>query len=215
MPIEIETKAREIARRVVENHGIDNPFGAEESMCVAAILAALDSPIGEQGVGALEWRRTETWADAECPVYGRVSVFIRDDLFDWSLNGIVNCRAKCATLDEAIAEIEEERANRILSALSPERKEPVGWWPMDMSSWLIERGDSPPANPRYWCVGIFGSKDAHPARSSSWTENHEHAIRFSREVDARRVADRMMTGHDIPVRVCQHIWIAATPGQPT
>ena len=100
MPIEIETKAREIARRVVENHGIDNPFGAEESMCVAAILAALDSPIGEQGVKPLDLANLLHHAFA---AGGRAQ--------PWTDYDPATCHAYA----------------RILSALSPERKETVAW----------------------------------------------------------------------------------------
>lgn len=70
-------------------------------------------------------------------------------------------------------------------------------------AWVLEHGDSPTSQPRYWAAGQID-----PLRSSAWTENFMAAIRFAREEDGRAVADRMMKKREIPVRVCQHIWTA-------
>lgn len=72
---------------------------------------------------------------------------------------------------------------------------------MAETGWLIEREDSPPSGPRYWAAGQRESE-----RSSAWTENHMHAIRFARKLDAERVAERTMKG--TAVRVCEHMWDA-------
>jgi len=60
----------------------------------------------------------------------------------------------------------------------------------DEAGWLIERADSEPSAPKYWCVG--------------WTSNHAQAIRFARKEDAEMVAQRMMKG--VAVRICEHGW---------
>jgi len=65
--------------------------------------------------------------------------------------------------------------------------------------WVIERGDSPASEPKYWAAG---QTDA--SRLSAWTSNPEHAIRFARKLDARRVHDRIMKG--IEVRIAEHVW---------
>lgn len=70
--------------------------------------------------------------------------------------------------------------------------------------WLIEHGDSEPSAPRYWAVGAYFNEVSDPRRSSSWTENHNEAIRFARQLDAERVVQRCMRG--IPTRVCHHEW---------
>lgn len=67
------------------------------------------------------------------------------------------------------------------------------------TGWVIERGDSPASEPKYWAAG---QTDA--SRSSAWTSNHEHAIRFARRLDARRVSERIMKG--IEVRIAEHVW---------
>lgn len=66
-------------------------------------------------------------------------------------------------------------------------------------AWVIEHGKSEVSAPRYWAAG-----QVDPARSSAWTQNHEHAIRFARKLDAERVVERTMKG--IPVRVAEHGW---------
>jgi hypothetical protein len=75
----------------------------------------------------------------------------------------------------------------------------------DMSAWVIEHGASPVSQPRYWAAG-----QVNPHQSSAWTENHMHAIRFARQLDAERVADRIMGRSQIQVRVCEHIWSTPT-----
>lgn len=71
------------------------------------------------------------------------------------------------------------------------------------SAWLIERADSDPAEPKYWCAGMLHHPQHDPARKSSWTSNEMEAIRFARKVDAEKVAHRMSFP---PVRICEHIW---------
>jgi hypothetical protein len=71
---------------------------------------------------------------------------------------------------------------------------------MDEMGWVIERGDSSPAEPKYWAAG---QREAE--RVSAWTSNHMHAIRFCRKLDAERVADRIMGG--LHVRICEHSWV--------
>ena len=67
------------------------------------------------------------------------------------------------------------------------------------SGWVIEHGESNAAEPKYWAAG---QSDA--ARSSAWTFNHTHAIRFARKLDAERVAGRIMK--NISVRIAEHEW---------
>jgi len=69
------------------------------------------------------------------------------------------------------------------------------------TGWLLEHGDSPTNSPRYWAAGQID-----PSRSSAWTENHNHAIRFARRIDAERVATRLMRKIPLEVRICQHEW---------
>lgn len=69
------------------------------------------------------------------------------------------------------------------------------------SGWVIEKGDSPASEPKYWTAG---QTDA--SRSSAWTSNHMHAIRFARKLDARRTSERIMKG--IEVRIAEHNWAA-------
>ncbi len=85
------------------------------------------------------------------------------------------------------------------SALSAELDEEFGW--------VIERADSPTSLPRYWAGSAPYAEVADARRSSSWTENHEQAIRFARKLDAWRVANRCMRG--VPIRVAMHIWGAS------
>lgn len=73
--------------------------------------------------------------------------------------------------------------------------------PVEQFAWVVEHGTSPVSAPRYWAAG-----QVDPTRSSAWTENHEHAIRFARRLDAERVAERTMQG--IAVRICEHGWTA-------
>lgn len=68
-----------------------------------------------------------------------------------------------------------------------------------MFAWVIERGDSTVSEPKYWAAG-----QAEAGRPSAWTSNHMQAIRFAREIDARRVTERIM--QQIPVRICEHGW---------
>lgn len=65
--------------------------------------------------------------------------------------------------------------------------------------WVIEHGASETSAPRYWAAGQID-----PNRSSAWTGNDAHAIRFARKLDAERVAERTMKG--IPVRIAEHGW---------
>lgn len=73
------------------------------------------------------------------------------------------------------------------------------------SGWVIERADSDSSAPMYWCGGPPHVASPEPAdRAAAWTSNHLHAIRFAREVDARRVAERAMT--QVVVRIAEHEW---------
>lgn len=69
------------------------------------------------------------------------------------------------------------------------------------TGWVLEQADSPSFEPRYWAAGQID-----PTRSSAWTQNHMAAIRFAREVDAKAVADRLMSKAFVAVRVCCHKW---------
>ncbi len=66
-------------------------------------------------------------------------------------------------------------------------------------AWVIERGDTPVSEPKYWAAGQIDA-----ARFSAWTSNHTQAIRFARKEDAENVANRIMKGTD--VRICEHGW---------
>jgi hypothetical protein len=63
------------------------------------------------------------------------------------------------------------------------------------TGWVIERGDSQPSTPTYW---------AGPDR---WSQDHMDAVRFTRQIDAARVASRETWL--APHRVCEHVWISA------
>lgn len=67
------------------------------------------------------------------------------------------------------------------------------------TGWLIERADSPPSAPLYWC-GIRPPLDD---RDCAWTADHGEAIRFARQIDARRASTRLLLG---PTRICEHAW---------
>lgn len=72
-------------------------------------------------------------------------------------------------------------------------------------AWLIEREDSEASSPMYWCGGPPVPQSVEPIdRPAAWTSNHEHAIRFSRKVDALRLVQR--TYFQVPVRICEHGW---------
>lgn len=123
MPTEIETKALEAAcEKATDKLEIDwdgdEPFVRSDSIetaveaAIRAYLAALDSPIGEQGVGepALTWRVGE-WGDGSTKP-GEAVIF-------------------CDGMETAIAAgIARHEADKIVAehnaAVSPERKEP-GW----------------------------------------------------------------------------------------
>lgn len=82
----------------------------------------------------------------------------------------------------------------------------------DEYGWLIEHGTSPVSSPAYYAGGGHWAKEPYdPRRSSAWTSNHLHAIRFARKLDAERFAERAMAG--IPVRVCEHAWASAALAQ--
>lgn len=63
------------------------------------------------------------------------------------------------------------------------------------TGWVIERGNSQPSTPTYW---------AGPDR---WSQDHMDAVRFTRQIDAARVASRETWL--APHRVCEHVWISA------
>lgn len=63
------------------------------------------------------------------------------------------------------------------------------------TGWVIERGNSQPSAPTYW---------AGPDR---WSQDHMDAVRFSRQIDAARVASRETWL--APHQVCEHVWISA------
>ena len=62
----------------------------------------------------------------------------------------------------------------------------------DQVGWVVEGDWSPIYKPDYW-MG-----------SSAWSQDHEKALRFAREQDAKQAAALMLDG--VNVRVCAHIW---------
>lgn len=76
---------------------------------------------------------------------------------------------------------------------------------MQENGWVIERADSSAAEPKYWCAGFVESEHSSDGtRFSDWTSNHLQAIRFARQLDAERVAERSLKR--VAVRICEHIW---------
>lgn len=67
------------------------------------------------------------------------------------------------------------------------------------TGWVIERGDSSPAKPKYWAAG---QREAE--RTSAWTSNHMEAIRFARKTDAEKTATRLFP--NIGIRIAEHEW---------
>jgi hypothetical protein len=67
------------------------------------------------------------------------------------------------------------------------------------TGWVIEHGASEPCAPRYWAGKNWGGL-------SEWTRDHLLAIRFAREIDARRVAEAMDDGVPSNFRICEHAW---------
>lgn len=67
---------------------------------------------------------------------------------------------------------------------------------MSEFAWVIERGDSPTSSPLY-----LSGVSANPLEQH-WSSDHLDAIRFCREVDARKVENMCMGAH----RVCEHGW---------
>ncbi len=63
--------------------------------------------------------------------------------------------------------------------------------------WVIEREDSSIPTPLYW------SGEVNPL---SWSSDNLEAIRFARELDARRFMDRCFDLANMKHRVCQHGW---------
>ena len=65
----------------------------------------------------------------------------------------------------------------------------------DETAWLIERADGAKDGPRY----LMGIRQGYGAM---WSTDHGVAIRFSREVDAKRIADDLSA----PAKVVEHMW---------
>ena len=65
----------------------------------------------------------------------------------------------------------------------------------DETAWLIERADGATDGPRY----LMGIRQGYGAM---WSTDHDVAIRFSRHVDATRIAETLET----PARAVEHMW---------
>ena len=113
-------------------------YSAEQLVVTArTYLAALDSPIGEQGVKALEWTGDDCILEASTPF----KVYV--------INGSNGIRGNWGydqkyypDLPTAKAAAQADFNRRILAALSPERKEPVAWrwrWAYD-EPWRYQTG---------------------------------------------------------------------------
>ncbi len=110
-------------------------------------------------------------------------------LWDW-LQGYLE--SECGLDPGGISKADQSNLiNGISNAMAP--REEYGW--------VIERGNSTAAEPKYWCAG---HPDLHTF--SAWTSNNEQAIRFARKIDAERAAERHMP--DISVRIAEHGWSA-------
>lgn len=161
MPTEIETKALEAAcEKATDKLEIDwdgdEPFVRSDSIetaveaAIRAYLAALDSPIGEQGVGvkALEWRCVGNgiWEAGHHQVWHQ---WASDGLWYSSVNvghrKVERIGDGFKSLEAAQSACQADFTRRIISALSPERKEPVAW----MRKWAFD-GETPyrETNPR-------------------------------------------------------------------
>ena len=68
---------------------------------------------------------------------------------------------------------------------------------MTQFGWVIEHKDSPVETPQYW------SGEVNPF---SWTANSYDAIRFARELDARRFANKCFDRENSNHRFCEHGW---------
>lgn len=61
-------------------------------------------------------------------------------------------------------------------------------------AWLIERADGDPEGPRY----LMGIRQGYGAQ---WSTGQDVAIRFARQIDAKRIADDL----EAPARVVEHM----------
>lgn len=72
----------------------------------------------------------------------------------------------------------------------------------DEHAWLIESRASEPCAPDYWA-------------GNGWSKDHNRAIRFCREEDARRECagwdEDSPLPHEGEHRICEHIWDASLP----
>jgi hypothetical protein len=89
------------------------------------------------------------------------------------------------------------RSKPLPSAVAPQGHGGEG---ADEIGWIIERGDSSVAAPRYW-------------HGSAWSPDHMLAIRFARQIDASRIARHL--DPSVPIhRICEHQWSASRPAEP-
>lgn len=113
------------AKAIFESTFVSHPFSRGDTWvprqrAIAAVekaLARSSTSSGDVGVKALEWQKSDTWAQALCPVVTTTQVYLVNGRWDWKL-GHSTCAAQRETMEEAIAEVEEERAQRIRSALT-------------------------------------------------------------------------------------------------
>ena len=64
------------------------------------------------------------------------------------------------------------------------------------SGWVIERGDSEPAEPLYYA----------PQTNDGWDKRHLLACRFARKQDAQIISDAYGLADEYGVRICEHSW---------
>ena len=184
MQTEIETKALEAAcEKATDKLEIDwdgdEPFVRSDSIetaveaAIRAYLAALDSPIGEQGVGvkALTWEPVPdgVYVGEACRAESVVGTYLAQEGTSYFNDELIGEDGETMPDGKAIAQVDFTR--RILSALSPERKEPVAWRLLQRGE-MIEPTDQflqddavtwrPCANE--WCVGAEYSALFQPMR---------------------------------------------------
>lgn len=63
--------------------------------------------------------------------------------------------------------------------------------------WVIEKGVSESSSPLYWTGEV---------NTLSWNEDNLQAIRFAREIDAKRFMDKSFNSGNMLHRVREHGW---------
>lgn len=69
-------------------------------------------------------------------------------------------------------------------------------------AWVIEHGLSTAGSPLYF----NGFENVAGVKLARWVSNHQKAVRFQREIDARLVLPGLALDDEIVHRICEHGW---------